>query len=91
MKTLNHVRIELRSSMFSSQKQLLAKSKNVSVHTFCYSSGVEGLEINISDVEVIWLPFLGSEIWDWELNGESQKFEGFVTEPSYGKSFLHNY
>lgn len=45
----------------------------------------------MKDGSYTWLPFLGSQLWDWEVCGTSQKFSGFVPEPAYGKNYLENY
>lgn len=81
----------LDQSMFSEKEHGLLKSSSYSVSMFHYQSGVEAVRIRAGRGEFIWLPYLGQQIWDWSVDGKSQKFEGFVAEPSYGRSFLQNY
>ncbi|MGA2547475.1 MAG: DUF4432 family protein [Rectinemataceae bacterium] len=77
--------------MFTEKEHELLKSSSYSVDIFRYRSGVEAIRIRAGRGEIIWLPYLGQQIWDWGVDGKSQKFEGFVQEPSYGRSFLQNY
>lgn len=77
--------------MFAEQEQLILESPSFSVTAFRYKSGVEALRIRAGRGELIWLPYLGQQVWDWSIDGKSLKFEGFVEEPSYGKNFLQNY
>lgn len=77
--------------MFSEQEQLILETPSFSASAFRYRSGVEALRIRAGRGELIWLPYLGQQVWDWSVDGKSLKFEGFVEEPSYGKNFLQNY
>jgi len=81
----------LNPSMFTEQEHELLKSSSCSVGMFRYRSGVEAIRIRAGRGEFIWLPYLGQQIWEWKVDGKSQKFEGFVEEPSYGRNFLENY
>lgn len=83
--------ILLHPQMFSASELLIFDSDEVKIAIFRFQSGVEAVRVKARRGEFIWLPFLGSQIWDWMVNGVSQKFEGFVSEPSYGKTFLENY
>ncbi len=77
--------------MFAEKEHEFLKSPSFSVGAFRYRSGVEAVRIRAGRGEFVWLPFLGQQLWDWSVDGKSQKFEGFVSEPSYGKNFLQNY
>jgi hypothetical protein len=77
--------------MFAETEHELLKSSSYSVVLFRYRSGVEAIRICAGRGEFIWLPYLGQQVWDWRVDGKSQKFEGFVDEPSYGRNFLENY
>ena len=81
----------LNPSMFSEKEHRLLESDSYSATLFRYRSGVEAVRISAGRGEFIWLPYLGQQLWDWKIDGESQKFGGFVEEPSYGKNFLQNY
>lgn len=78
-------------TMFAEHEHELLKSSSYSVSTFRYRSGVEAVRIRAGRGEIIWLPYLGQQLWDWSVDGKSRKFTGFVDEPSYGKNFLQNY
>jgi len=77
--------------MFSEKERLILESPSFCASAFLYGSGVEALRIRAGRAELIWLPYLGQQIWDWNVDGASLKFEGFVEEPAYGKTFLQNY
>ena len=83
--------IPLYSHFFEREKRELAHMYHCTLSTFRYASGVEALQVSTGRGEITWLPFLGGEIWNWSIDGVSQKFSGFVLEPTYGKDFLHNY
>ena len=85
------MRCLLDPSMFAEKEHELLKSSSCSVSTFRYRSGVEAVRIRAGRGEFVWLPYLGQQIWDWSVDGKSQKFKGFVKEPAYGKNFLQNY
>ncbi len=86
------MKLHLLSSQFSSDETILLETKDYTIHTFRYSTGVEAVKIKIEQGEFIWLPFFGQSLWSWKLEGVEQKFEGFVQEPDYeAKNFLHNY
>ena len=76
---------------FTSTEQKLYQDASATITTFLYESGVEAVRITIGKGQFIWLPFLGQQLFDWKVNGKSQKFTGFMDEPSYNKSFLENY
>ncbi len=77
--------------MFAETERELLSSSLYAVSVFRYPSGVEAVRIKAGRGEFVWLPYLGQQIWEWNVDGASQKFEGFVKEPSYGKNFLQNY
>lgn len=81
----------LNPSMFSEKEHEFLESSSYAASLFRYRSGVEAVRIRSGRGEFVWLPYLGQQIWDWSVDGKSQKFEGFVAEPSYGKNFLQNY
>ncbi len=81
----------LNPSMFSEKEHEFLKSSSYAASLFRFRSGVEAVRIRSGRGEFVWLPYLGQQIWDWSVDGKSQKFEGFVAEPSYGKNFLQNY
>ncbi len=91
MKQADPVLYLLDPVMFTEKEHELLKSSSYSVSMFCYRSGVEAIRIKAGRGEFIWLPYLGQQVWDWSVDGKSRKFEGFVREPSYGRSFLQNY
>ncbi len=84
-------RWRLNPSMFTEKEHTLFESPSFSASAFRYSSGVEALRIRAGRGEIVWLPYLGQQVWDWSVDGASLKFEGFVEEPAYGKNFLQNY
>jgi len=85
------IQIMLDRPMFGETERLIASTHDISIHSFRYSSGVEALGIAIGRSNITWLPYLGSEIWDWTIDGTSQKFTGFMDEPAYGRTFRQNY
>lgn len=85
------VKCMLDRSMFAETEHELLSSSLYAVSVFRYPSGVEAVRIKAGRGEFVWLPYLGQQIWEWNVDGASQKFEGFVKEPSYGKNFLQNY
>lgn len=86
------MKLYLKSSLFENNENLLVDYEKIKIYTFTFSSGVEAVKIKIENNEFIWLPFFGQELWSWKINGEEQKFKGFLEEPNYdAKSFLENY
>lgn len=87
-----NMKLWLTPNMFTASERLLLESDEIAIYTFTYESGVEALRIEIGRSEIVWLPFLGQQIWSWKLDGVEQKFEGFVAEPTYyASNFLENY
>ena len=85
-------RLQLDPSMFSPVEKLLFEGNGVRINAFSYSTGVEAVRVSIGKGEFVWLPFLAQQIWSWKVDGIEQKFEGFVSEPSYdAKDFGENY
>ena len=91
MKTGVSAVVELQRNYFGVSKEPMLTNRFFTVDGFTYKSGVEAVEITIGSGTIIWTPFMGSEIWDWKIEGVSQKFEGFRSEPMYGAAFLPNY
>ncbi|MFA7371846.1 MAG: DUF4432 family protein [Sphaerochaetaceae bacterium] len=83
--------LNLNKGVFLATKQSLFEGPGFSLESSLNTHGVEVLRLSIGEGEIMWLPYLGGELWDWKIKGVSQKFDGFVQEPSYGKNFLHNY
>lgn len=91
---MNHILptiLVLQEHLFTDQETALLQTPVGTIKTSRYRSGVETVHISMGDADITWLPFLGGELWDWKIDGVSQKFSGFVNEPAYGKNFLHNY
>ncbi|MGD1831758.1 MAG: hypothetical protein ACPKOP_00280 [Sphaerochaetaceae bacterium] len=87
----NQAKIFLDPSFFNQSENPLYHSKKLTVSLFRYKSGVEAVRVNIGRGEFVWLPYLGQQVWDWKVDGRSQKFSGFMNEPAYGKTFVENY
>jgi hypothetical protein len=85
------VRLRLNPSTFTEREAPILETPSFSVSAFRFKSGVEALRIRAGRGEVVWLPYLGQQVWDWRVDGASLKFEGFVEEPAYGRTFLQNY
>ena len=83
--------LHLYPNFFTEVEKNLYHSKACKITTFTYKSGVEALRITIGKGEFVWLPYLGQQLWDWKVEGETIKFSGFMEEPSYHKTFLENY
>jgi len=88
---LDQSRLSLHSGMFSMRREVLWTQQDLTLETSTFTSGVESVTLSIGSSQWIWLPFLGSQVWDWSIDGVSQKFSGFVSEPAYGLPFLENY
>lgn len=88
---LDHSRLALHPGMFSMHGEVLWTQEGLTIETATFKSGVEFVTLSIGSSQWIWLPFLGSQVWDWRIDGVSQKFSGFVSEPAYGLPFLENY
>ena len=91
MKNNQKIVLKLNREIFSSTRKPLIEGLNFSIEADRYNSGVEALRLKIGEGEVVWLPFLAGEVWDWSVGGVSQKFDGFVPDPAYGLDFLRNY
>jgi hypothetical protein len=81
----------LDRGQFAEREAWLLMSRSYAVSSFRYDSGVEAIRVRCGRGEFVWLPFLGQQIWDWKIDGQSRKFSGFVEEPAYGRGFLQNY
>jgi len=77
--------------MFTEKERIILETPTFSASAFHYESGVEALRLRAGRGELIWLPYLGQQVWDWSVDSKSLKFEGFLEEPAYGKTFLQNY
>jgi len=83
--------IYLRQSFFSDKEKLLLETDDIKVSIFNYESGVEAVRICSISWEMIWLPFLGQQVWDFSVHGRSIKMDSPVHTPSRGLSYLENY
>ena len=88
MKNNQKIVLKLNREIFSSTRKPLIEGLNFSIEADRYNSGVEALRLKIGEGEVVWLPYLAGEIWDWSVRGVSQKFDGFVLNPPMA-DFLH--
>lgn len=84
-------RIRLDTAQFGPREVWLLRSTLYSISLFRFGSGVEAARIACDRGELIWLPFLGQQLWDWKIDGKSRKFTGFVESPAFGRNFLQNY
>ena len=85
------IRLALGKTFFAEGERELLRTSAYFASLFRYRSGVEAVRVAAGRGELVWLPFLGQQIWDWRIDGKSQKFEGFVEEPAFGRDFLQNY
>lgn len=85
------MKIYLRPSFFSDKEKPLLTTDAIKVSLFNYESGVEAVRIRSELWEMIWLPFLGQQIWDFSVRGNSIKMHSSVQTPSGGLSYLENY
>jgi hypothetical protein len=85
------MKIYLRQSFFSDKEKLLLETSEIKASIFNYESGVEAIRIRSELWEMIWLPFLGQQVWDFSVHGKSIKMHSPVHTPSRGLSFLENY
>jgi hypothetical protein len=85
------IRLSLNPSFFAEKERELLRTSSYSASLFRYRSGVEALRVAAGRGALVWLPYLGQQIWDWSVDGKSLKFEGFVEEPAYRRNFLQNY
>jgi hypothetical protein len=85
------IKLSLYPSSFADAEREFLSSPSYSASLFRYRSGVEALRLTAGRGEIVWLPFLGQQVWEWKVDGKSLKFEGFVEEPCYGRDFLQNY
>lgn len=91
MKKNNPTMLNLNKRFFGPVKQTILQSRAWSIEGFAYQSGVEAVTIEVGRGVFTWTPFMGSELWDWSVDGVSRKFEGFRKEPIYQAPFLANY
>jgi hypothetical protein len=85
------MKVYLKPSFFSDKEKILLETEEIKVTLFNYESGVEGVRIRSLLWEMIWLPFLGQQIWDFSVHGKSIKMHSPVPTPSRGLSYLENY
>ena len=84
-------RLRLDPAHFGLREAWLLKAASYSVSSFRYQSGVEAIRVTCGRGEIVWLPFLGQQLWDWKIDGRSRKFTGFVETPARGRTYLQNY
>jgi hypothetical protein len=85
------MKIYLRQSFFSEKEKTLLENDRFKVSIFNFASGVEAVRIRTMLWEMVWLPFLGQQIWDFSVNGQSIKMVSPVSTPSQGVPFTQNY
>ena len=85
------MKIFLRQSYFSGKEKPLLETGAIKVLVFKYETGVEAVRLRSALWEMIWLPFLGQQIWDFCVHGRSIKMHSPVHTPSRGLSYLENY
>jgi hypothetical protein len=84
-------RLRLDPAHFGPREAWLLEAASYSVSSFRYPRGVEAIRVTCGRGEIVWLPFLGQQLWDWKIDGRSRKFTGFVQTPAPGRTYLQNY
>jgi hypothetical protein len=72
------LKIYLRPSFFSDKEKPLLEIDKLRVSLFNYESGVEAVRIRSELWEMIWLPYLWQQIWDFSVRGKSIKMQSPV-------------
>ncbi|MFA7539194.1 MAG: hypothetical protein WCY52_01810, partial [Sphaerochaetaceae bacterium] len=91
MKNNQKIVLKLNREIFSSTRKPLIEGLNFSIEADRYNSGVEALRLKIGEGEVVWLPFLAGEVWDWSVREVTKMFDGLFPAPAYSLNFLRNY
>ena len=85
------MKINLNPAFFSEKEKQFLKTDKFEVSLFNYDSGVEAVRIHTDLWEMIWLPFMGQQIWDFSVQGVSIKMVSPVKTPSRGVPFTETY
>lgn len=85
------MRIELTKSMFEGSERDLITAGAITVSTFLYRSGVEGIRLRSTRVNLIILPFVGQQIWSATVDGVDIGMRSMVATPKRNAHFLQNF
>ena len=83
--------IRLSKENFSHCPKELLKIGSISVTTFCYPSGVEGLRIKNNIGYIVLLPYQGQQIWDAVFFNRNLKMKNLFTDPVPTRELLGSY
>lgn len=84
-------KITLRKEFFTDKEQLLVEHGALSVSTFRYSSGVEGLTLRGRHGYITVLPYKGHQIWRAEFLDHPMVMKTLFDEPQQTDEFLKTY
>ena len=84
-------KITLRKEFFTDKEQLLVEHGALSVSTFRYSTGVEGLTLRGRHGYITVLPYKGHQIWRAEFLDHPMVMKTLFDEPQQTDEFLKTY
>ena len=83
--------ITLQKSFFAEKEKTFAKNGAITVSTFKFSTGIEGLKIENKKGFITVLPFKGQQIWRAEFCGHPLVMKTMFDEPTQSDEFLKTY
>jgi hypothetical protein len=89
--TSSAIQIHLHPSFFSERARLLVAQGELQATVFRYESGVCGMHMRNSRVELTLLPFQGQQIWRFAVDGRELTMRSTFEEPRETRVYLENY
>lgn len=84
-------RIYINKNMFQDRESILLEYKDLTILTFLFPSGVEGLKVKNNNLEFDLLPYKGHQIWNFKINGENVTQKSIFPYPLDTDIFGDNY
>lgn len=83
--------ITLRREFFTEREHELVRASAGTVSAFAHASGVPALRVVTDRVELTWLPFDGSQVWRFAVDGEDLTMVTPFDEPTGTPTFFGTY
>jgi len=85
------MKLNLKKSLFTFEKEMLIEHGEFKIKAFCYESGVEALEVENNKCSFIFTPFKGQQIWHYCVGERELSMQTSVKEPVDTMVYLKNY
>lgn len=83
--------INLQRDYFTESRKEIFRSEKILINLFCYSSGVEAIEVKNPRGSMVILPYMGQMIWDLEFDGIDLKMKNMFSQPKKVANVVDTY